>query len=91
MMGNTDNAYGKVIAKAWTDAAFKARLLADPAGTLVAEGVAVPSGVRLVVVEDTDTVHTLVLPARPADLTDEDMAGIAGGTPWPRCMCLCGP
>ncbi|TWB70663.1 putative ribosomally synthesized peptide [Nitrospirillum amazonense] len=91
MSGNTDKAYGKVIAKAWADAAFKARLLADPAGTLAAEGVAVPPGVRLTLVEDTDTVQTLVLPPRPADLSDDDLAGIAGGTPWPRCMCRCGP
>ncbi|MEC4593959.1 MULTISPECIES: NHLP leader peptide family RiPP precursor [Nitrospirillum] len=91
MTGNTDNAYGRVVAKAWADAAFKARLLADPAGTLAAEGVVVPPGVRLTLVEDSATIQTLVLPARPADLSDDDLAGIAGGTPWPRCMCLCGP
>jgi hypothetical protein len=49
------------------------------------EGVIVPeailqSGIEFRVVEDTDTVHHLVLPARPADeLSDLELAVVAGG------------
>ncbi|GET39753.1 hypothetical protein [Microseira wollei] len=36
-----------LIAKAWLDAEFKERLLADPRGTLEVEGIKVPAGVRV--------------------------------------------
>ena len=36
------SAYGKVIAKAWRDPSFKAKLLADPQGTLRQAGVTHP-------------------------------------------------
>ena len=41
-MSETGNPMHKVITKCWEDEAFKARLLADPAATLAAEGVQVP-------------------------------------------------
>ncbi|WP_040845759.1 NHLP leader peptide family RiPP precursor [Nitrospirillum viridazoti] len=69
----------RVIAKAWADEGFKAKLLADPAAILKAEGLDLPSGVTFKVVEDTTAVQTLVLPARPTDLTDEDLDRAAGG------------
>ena len=71
--------YQQLIAKCWADDAFKQRLLADPAGTLAAEGMAVPEGVTLRVVEDTAQSLTLVIPPRPTELTDEALEGMAGG------------
>jgi hypothetical protein len=69
----------QILSKCWTDANYKAKLLADPAGVLHAEGLSVPQGVELRVVEDTaETVH-LVIPARPAELSDEMLDGLAGG------------
>ena len=44
------SAYGKIIAKAWRDPAFKAKLLADPQGTLRQAGVSIPAGVTVKVV-----------------------------------------
>ncbi|MEA1671872.1 NHLP leader peptide family RiPP precursor [Nitrospirillum sp. BR 11163] len=70
---------GKIIAKAWADEGYKARLLADPAAVLAAEGVDLPAGVTFKVVEDTAAVQTLVLPARPADMSDDDLDTAAGG------------
>ena len=72
-------AYGRVVAKAWSDAAFKQRLLADPSAVLKAEGVAVPEGVELRLVENTDKVVHLTLPAKPAELSDEQLDQVAGG------------
>ena len=64
---------GKVIAKAWTDEAFKQRLHADPHGTLAAEGISVPEGKTVKVVEDTgDTVH-MVIRQRPGQLSDQEI------------------
>jgi hypothetical protein len=72
--------YGKAVARAWSDADYKARLLADSAGALGEAGVDVPAGVTVKVVENTgDTLH-LVLPARPeGELTDEELEQASGG------------
>lgn len=55
----------RVIAKAWADAEFKSALLADPRAALKAQGIEVPEGVKVNVVEDTDNVIHLVLPKPP--------------------------
>ena len=72
-------AYGRVVAKSWSDAAFKQRLHADPSAVLKAEGVAVPQGVELCLVENTDKVVYLTLPAKPAELSDEQLDQVADG------------
>lgn len=56
----------KVIAKAWADEAFKQKLITQPAQTLKDEGLVVPPEVELKVVECTDKVLYIVLPAKPA-------------------------
>jgi hypothetical protein len=56
-----------VVARAWTDEAFKARLLANPASVLRAFGVEVPPGVAVTAAENTSSTFHLVLPERPAD------------------------
>ena len=88
-MNDQAKQYQQLIAKCWADDAFKQRLLADPAGTLAAEGMAVPEGMTLRVVEDTAQAVTLVIPARPTELTDEALVGAAGGVQviWGR---VCG-
>jgi len=76
-MGAHENPMQRIIAKCWEDEAFKARLLADPAATLEAEGVEVPEGVTINVVEDTAQVHNLVIPAQPGRLEDAALDAIA--------------
>lgn len=72
---------GRIVAKAWTDDAFKARLVADPAGTLAAEGVPVPDGMTLAVLEDTDTLRHIVIPAKPDGvLSDAALDDVAAGS-----------
>jgi hypothetical protein len=72
-------AYRQVVAKAWSDPSYKAKLLADPRAALTAAGVAVPAGVAIQVVEDTDKVAHLVLPPRPTELSEEDLKKVTGG------------
>ena len=81
-MNDQAKQYQQIIAKCWVDEAFKQRLLDDPAGTLKAEGIAVPEGVRVRVVENTAQVFNLVIPARPTDLSDEMLTGVGGGVDW---------
>ena len=51
----------RVVARAWTDAAFKERLLEDPRQALAELGLPPVSGAKLGVVENTDQVHHLVV------------------------------
>ena len=69
----------QIIAKCWADEGFKRKLLADPATMLTAEGLEVPAGFSIKAVEDNDKVRHLVIPARPDELSDEDLDRVAGG------------
>ena len=69
----------QLIAKCWADEGFKRKLLADPAATLKAEGVESPAGLSIKAVENTDKVFHLVIPAKPTELSDEDLDQVAGG------------
>jgi hypothetical protein len=57
--------WGQVVAKAWADDKFKARLLKDPAGVLKEHGLEAPKGTTLRAVENTAGVHHIILPAKP--------------------------
>jgi Nitrile hydratase, alpha chain len=83
-MANTgrDNAaaYGKLVARAWCDPAFKAKLIADPQAVLREAGMAVPAGATVKVVENTGTHLHFVLPPKPVgQLSDEALDEVAGG------------
>ena len=69
-MGNDEKAkqWARIVAKAWADEDFKRRLLAEPAAVLKEEGVEVPAGVKLQVIENTESTMNLVLPAMPKDV-----------------------
>lgn len=62
MDARTPAAGARVVARAWTDAAFKARLLDDPRAALSEMGLNLPEETpHLAVVENTDEVHHLVV------------------------------
>ena len=73
--------WGQVVARAWADPAFKQRLLANPADALREEGIEVPPGIELRIVEDTEQVRHLALPPKPAEgeLSEEELERVAGG------------
>src|SRR6516164_4155332 len=84
------SAFEMVVARAWGDLSFKAKLLADPTSALATLGAAVPAGMTVKVVENVENLDYLVLPVRPAgELSDEKVAeatgirlqGVAGGNP----------
>ncbi len=75
--------YAKVIAQAWVDEEFKAKLLADPATVLAENGIEIPEGMTVKFVEGQENEILVHLPPRPpdsAELSDEDLEKIAGGT-----------
>ena len=51
----------KIIARAWTDPAFRARLLADGRGTCEELGITFYDDTGLIVLENTEEVHNLVV------------------------------
>jgi|WetSurMetagenome_2_1015567.scaffolds.fasta_scaffold298261_1 hypothetical protein len=71
--------WGKLIAKAWLDELFKKRLLADPAGVLQENGIKMPGTAAIRIVEDSDQVVHLILPARPQELSEAELEKVAGG------------
>lgn len=78
--------WGKIVARAWTDPEFKARLMSDTQAVLREHGVEPEAGVEVRVVEDHPSLHHLVLPASPAsDLSEEELLPTAVGY-----YCWCG-
>jgi nitrile hydratase subunit alpha len=51
----------KVVAHAWTDPEYKARLLTDGTGAIAELGFKGPQGEHMVVLENTDAVHNVVV------------------------------
>src|SRR5689334_2209106 len=51
----------KVVAKAWTDAAYRERLMADATDAIAELGFMGRQGEHMVAVENTDEVHNLVV------------------------------
>jgi hypothetical protein len=68
--------WAKVVAKAWADDAFKAKLISDPAAVLKAEGLDLRQGVCFKVLEDTPAQAHLVLPAMPPEGNALDEAAL---------------
>ncbi len=76
-----EQTYKSIITKCWGDPEFKRRLIAEPIKTLRSEGVSLPDGVKVTVVENTATEFTFVIPPEPSELSDEALEGVAGGAP----------
>ncbi len=55
-----------VIVKCWTDDDFKKKLMSAPEATLKSEGLDIPEGLTINVVENTASSRTIVIPEKPA-------------------------
>ena len=89
--------YGQIVAKAWTDEAFKQRLLANPGAVLKEQGIQVPAEVEVKVIElqsvelQQPGQFLFVLPPKPEEVSDEELARVAGTGLLtgllPKCWC----
>jgi hypothetical protein len=70
-----------ILRRATEDPAFRQRLVADPAAVLREQGLPLPAGLELRVLEATDQVSYLVLPRQSADgeLSDAELEEVTGG------------
>ncbi|MCZ4351722.1 NHLP leader peptide family RiPP precursor [Roseovarius aestuarii] len=59
--------YGQVVARAWTDPDFKARLKTEPRAALAEMGLGYPEDVRLELHENEPEVMHLVIPPQPSE------------------------
>jgi hypothetical protein len=79
MVSETSNKMAQLMAKVTTDETFKAQLLENPVAILKAEGIEVPEGLEIKVLENSDKVFHLVLPYQLSELSDNDLDAVAGG------------
>jgi len=66
------SAINAIVLKAWRDPAFAQALKADTTKVLINEGLPLPEGLNVVLIEDTDTTVHLVIPRAPIDLPEDD-------------------
>jgi hypothetical protein len=76
--------WGQVVTQAWSDEAYKQRLLADPKAVLAEAGVAIPPNLQVRVHAATPDEFHLVLPAPPQapagqKLSEAELDQVAGG------------
>ncbi|QFY43238.1 NHLP leader peptide family natural product precursor [Candidatus Methylospira mobilis] len=74
-----DEQLARLIAKCWADAAYKAKLLTNTSEILKEEGFEVQEGVTIRAVENTRSMYHLVIPEKPAELSDQELDGVVGG------------
>ena len=72
----------RIVARCWVDAEFKTKFMADPAAVLRSEGLDVPDGLDLRVLEDHAQLVHLVIPQRPVDVSDAELEQVAGGATY---------
>lgn len=72
-MGDTKQV-AKLIARSWSDPAFKKRLMEDPKTVLSEAGVSVPEGTKVHVLENTPNDHYVVLPPKPEGLSETELS-----------------
>lgn len=69
------DAWRRVVARAWSDSEYKEELLTQPDEVLARAGIRCPEGTTFVVVENEPTRVHLVLPAVPAEEAELEEAG----------------
>ncbi|GIX16984.1 MAG: hypothetical protein KatS3mg119_1170 [Rhodothalassiaceae bacterium] len=80
MADNHAQAYGKIIAQAWSDPAFAEKLTKDPAAALAEAGIKVPAGAKVTSYFAAENEVVVLVPPKPsAELADEALEAMVGG------------
>lgn len=68
----------QLVERAWADEKLKQRLLGNPKAVLREQGIEVPDGVEVRVVEPTDKLLYFMLPPKPKDVTELTSSQLSG-------------
>ena len=72
--------WARLVARSWADNEFRERLKAEPAAVLAENGISLPEGAPVRIVELTEGEVIIPLPRRPSEiLSDEELAQVAAG------------
>jgi hypothetical protein len=86
LIANQENQkkWSQLVKRAWVDETLKQRLLNNPTTLFQENGIEIPAGVEVRVVEDKDAITCLIQPQKPAgdvtELTGSDLSSIIGGS-----------
>lgn len=69
----------EIIAKAWTDDSFKARLLKEPKAVMKEQGITLEPGMKYCIHENSISETHLVLPLKPSEESN-DLSNVGSGT-----------
>jgi len=92
-MTNESNGLAKILQECWENDAAKAAFINDPKAVLAAHGMDVPEEMDIKVVENSNSLTHIVLPANPSDevkamdLDDSELAAAVGGWNDSRLNC----
>jgi hypothetical protein len=82
-MSNQDwqQKWGALVAKSWEDDKLRDRLMKDAGAVLKENGIEIPPGVEVKVVQNTNNVIHLPMPPKPSsdEISEEELAAVAGG------------
>ena len=71
--------WAKLVAKAWSDSAFKERLLKNPKEVLKEQGIELPKEIDCKITENTDKIVYFNLPNKPeGSLSETQLRNVAG-------------
>ncbi len=80
-----EKAYGKLVAKAFEEDDFKAKLLADPKKTFKENGIEMPEKMKVNIVENKYDLVNFVLPMDISELDKDDLQQLSGGLKTKDC------
>jgi hypothetical protein len=79
-----DELEAQIVARAWADEDFRARLRSNPRAAVAEEtGVVIPESIEVEVVEETPEKGYLVIPVNRVEISDEQLEVAGGG----YCQC----
>jgi len=62
--------YAKIVAKAWADGDYKKNLFANTEAVLKNEGIEIPAGLKIKIIEEPENTKIFVLPPKPCDFDE---------------------
>ena len=81
MSTDYNKAFSEIVARAWSDPAFKSRLIANPRAVAADYGFQLPDELEISVLENTAQKIHIVLPHKPDEetLTQQQLEAVVGG------------